>query len=77
VTKSTLKLIKATPVNRAQTLEESESQADPATYVSLTPAECTEAARFKALTTVKAVRQARIRRMMVQLQELDEVSSAA
>jgi hypothetical protein len=43
----------------------------------LTLAERFEAARFKALTTTKAARQARLRRMMAQLQDLDEVSPAA
>ena len=43
----------------------------------LTPAEQAEAARFRALTSARAARQARIHRMMLELQELDEASPAA
>jgi hypothetical protein len=44
---------------------------------ALTPEERAEAARFKALTAAKAARQAMLHRIMSELQELDEVESAA
>lgn len=44
---------------------------------SLTPEERDEAARFKALTAAKAARQAMLHRIMSELQELDEIESAA
>jgi hypothetical protein len=44
---------------------------------TLTPAERAEAARFKALTSIKAARQAMLHRIMSELQELDETQSAA
>jgi hypothetical protein len=43
----------------------------------LTPEERDEAARFKALTAAKAARQAMLHRIMSELQELDEIESAA
>jgi hypothetical protein len=44
---------------------------------TLTPAERAEAARFKALTAAKAARQAMLHQIMAELQELDEIESAA
>lgn len=44
---------------------------------ALTPEERDEAARFKALTAAKAARQAMIHRIMSELQDLDEIGSAA
>lgn len=44
---------------------------------SLTSAERDEAARFKALTAAKAARQAMLHRIMSELQELDDIESAA
>lgn len=49
----------------------------PTLPLRLTPAEQAEAARFRALTSARAARQARIHRMMLELQELDEISPAA
>jgi hypothetical protein len=43
----------------------------------LTPAEQAEVARFRVLTTARAVQQAKLRRMRAQLQDLDEISPAA
>jgi antitoxin (DNA-binding transcriptional repressor) of toxin-antitoxin stability system len=75
MTKSQLKLVKITANIPEPVLDESGKPV--ASIVALTPAERTEAARFKALTAVKAARQARVGRMMIRLQDLDEVSSAA
>jgi hypothetical protein len=44
---------------------------------ALTPEEHAEAARFKALTAAKAARQAMLHQIMSELQELDEIGSAA
>ncbi len=43
----------------------------------ISPAEQAEAARFRALTAAKAARQAMLRQIMAELQDFDEVSSAA
>lgn len=43
----------------------------------LTPAEMAEAARFKAMTAVRAARQAMIYRIIAELEESDRSSSAA
>ncbi|MCB0167146.1 MAG: hypothetical protein KDI79_23155 [Anaerolineae bacterium] len=40
----------------------------------LTPAERIEGARFKVLTIERAARQARLRRMVARLQDLDHVA---
>lgn len=43
----------------------------------LTPAEASEAARFRALIAAKAARQAMVRRIMAELESLDDISPAA
>ena len=49
----------------------------PTSSPTLTPAERAEAARFRALTAAKAARQAMLHQIMAELQELDEIESAA
>lgn len=65
-----LKLIKN---EKKQRWEEVESPIEPA----LTPAEFSEAARFKARTTIKASRRAKVHRLMDELKKRDELVSAA
>lgn len=45
--------------------------------VTLTPAEAEEGAYFKELAAARAARQAMLQRIMAELEELDEMSSAA
>ena len=45
--------------------------------LTITPAEAAEMARFKALTTAKAIRQQRVGRISAELQAPDETPPAA
>lgn len=45
--------------------------------VTLSPAEAEEATYFKELAAAKAARQVMLQRIMAELEELDEMSSAA
>jgi hypothetical protein len=65
-----LKLIKRNGHNGAHSC-----QGQPA--VTLTPAEAEEGAYFKELAAARAARQAMLQRIMAELEELDEMSSAA
>lgn len=56
--------------------EAEEVEAEPA-QPTLTEAEQVEAARFKALVKARAARQAMLRRIKAELDDLDEISSAA
>ena len=44
---------------------------------ALTPAELSEAARFKARTASKAIRRARMHRLMTELEKPDQIAPAA
>jgi hypothetical protein len=80
---TTLKLVKnqkkqPPPISKAAEKKIVVSRLSPlAAILSLTPAERAEAARFRALTADKAARQAMVHQIMAELQELDEIESAA
>ena len=65
-----LKLVKK---HKDQIPTDSESARRP----TLTPAEQLEAARFKARTAAKAIRRARVHRLMNELEKPDEIAPAA
>ena len=65
-----LRLIKRNGHNGMQRCQDQPS-------VSLTPAETKEGAYFKKLVAARAARQAMLERIMAELEELDEISSAA
>lgn len=64
MTKADLKLIKS---------QNNQSETDN----NLSPAQQAEIARFRAFTTDKAARKAKVHRLMTRLQEWDEASPAA
>ena len=51
--------------------------ADPESQPPLAPEEAAEVARFKALTAARAAQKFMIRRIMAELEGLDDISSAA
>ncbi len=65
-----LKLIKRNGHHKAQPHQDQPS-------ATLTPAEAKEGAYFKELVAARAARQAMLQRIMAELEELDEMSSAA
>ncbi|MBN1995677.1 MAG: hypothetical protein JW953_23520 [Anaerolineae bacterium] len=64
------KLMQAKNGQRVSQLPRSKSPA-------LTPAEMTEAARFKAMTAARAARQAMLFQIMAEMMEVDQPSPAA
>lgn len=69
---------RATPLSdQATHASGSGSSAPEAETDSLTPAEAEEVARFKALVAAKAARQAMLRQIMAELDELDDIPPAA
>ncbi len=81
MSKSELKLVKlkkkrgkiVAANNRRKRDQALKSQEGPA----LTPAEESEAERFKALTAAKAAQQAMLRRIMAEISSMDDISPAA
>jgi hypothetical protein len=73
--KSKLKLIKSKP--KVEKIQNPNGHLSPIPNLSLSIAEQAEAARFRALTADRAARQAMLRRIMAEIQDLDEVPSAA
>ena len=70
MTKPTLKLVKTKKKSKAKG-KQSHIPHPTSQPSHLTPAEQAEAARFRALTKQRAARQAKVRRIVAKLNELD------